>query len=113
MPGLNDTARRLCKLAIGATAVGTGINAPDRFGEKVARRLAQRLELPFTRQDNGFAALSSQDTAAELSGQLRVLATAVMKIANDLRWMNSGPLAGIAEIALPRCSPAVRSCPAR
>jgi fumarate hydratase class II len=102
---LTDTERRLCKLAIGATAVGTGINAPDGFGEKVARRLAQRLELPFSRQVNGFAALSSQDTAAELSGQLRALATAVLKIANDLRWMNSGPLAGIAEIALPALQP--------
>ena len=102
---LTDTEHRLCKLAIGATAVGTGINAPDGFGEKVARRLAQRLELPFSRQANGFAALSSQDTAAELSGQLRALATAVLKIANDLRWMNSGPLAGIAEIALPALQP--------
>ena len=102
---LTDTERRLCKLAIGATAVGTGINAPDSFGQKVAKRLAQRLELPFSRQDNGFAALSSQDTAAELSGQLRTLATAVLKVANDLRWMNSGPLAGIAEIALPALQP--------
>jgi fumarate hydratase, class II len=102
---LADTGRRLCRLAIGATAVGTGINAPEGFGEKVARRLSQRLGLPFTRQDNGFAALSSQDTAAELSGQLRALATAVLKIANDLRWMNSGPLAGIAEIALPALQP--------
>jgi fumarate hydratase, class II len=67
---LVDTERRLCKLAIGATAVGTGINAPDSFGQRVAKRLAQRLELPFSRQDNGFAALSSQDTAAELSGQV-------------------------------------------
>ena len=102
---LTDTERRLCKLAIGATAVGTGINAPEGFGEKVAMRLAQRLALPFSRQVNGFAALSSQDTAAELSGQLRALATAVLKIANDLRWMNSGPLAGIAEIALPALQP--------
>ncbi|MFO8003503.1 class II fumarate hydratase [Thioalkalivibrio sp.] len=102
---LTDTEHRLCKLAIGATAVGTGINAPDGFGERVARRLAQRLELPFSRQANGFAALSSQDTAAELSGQLRALATAVLKIANDLRWMNSGPLAGIAEIQLPAWQP--------
>jgi len=102
---LLDTERRVYKLAIGATAVGTGINAPNGFGEKVARRLAQRLELPFTRQDNGFAALASQDTAAELSGQLRGLATAVMKIANDLRWMNSGPLTGLAEIALPALQP--------
>ena len=98
---LQDTGRRLCKLAIGATAVGTGVNAPEGFGDRVARRLAQRLELPFTRQANGFAALASQDTAAELSGQLRTLAAALFKIANDLRWMNSGPLTGLGEIALP------------
>jgi len=102
---LGETGKRLAKLAIGATAVGTGINAPERFGERVARRLAERLELPFSRQDNGFAALSSQETAAELSGQLRVLATAILKIANDLRWMNSGPLAGLGEIALPALQP--------
>ena len=102
---LGDTGRRLGKLAIGATAVGTGINTPETFGERVARRLSERLELPFTRQANGFAALSSQETAAELSGQLRALATALLKIANDLRWMNSGPLAGLGEISLPALQP--------
>jgi fumarate hydratase class II len=102
---LNDTRRRLCLLAIGGTAVGTGINAPSGFGEAVATRLAQRTGLPFRRQDNGFAALSSQDTAAELSGQLKALASGLFKIANDLRWMNSGPLTGLAEIALPALQP--------
>jgi fumarate hydratase, class II len=102
---LEDLRRRLVKLAIGATAVGTGVNAPDSFGERVARRLSQRLEMPFVRQGNGFAALASQDTAAELSGQLRTLATTLLKIANDLRWMNSGPLTGLAEIALPALQP--------
>jgi fumarate hydratase class II len=102
---LGETGRRLGKLAIGATAVGTGINAPEKFGERVAKRLAERLELPFARQTNGYAALSSQETAAELSGQLRTLATALLKIANDLRWMNSGPLAGLGEIALPALQP--------
>ena len=102
---LGDTGRRLGKLAIGATAVGTGVNAAETFGERVAKRLAERLELPFARQTNGFAALSSQETAAELSGQLRTLATALLKIANDLRWMNSGPLAGLGEIALPALQP--------
>ena len=102
---LDELRRRLCKLAIGATAVGTGVNAPEGFGERVARRLSQRLDVPFVRQGNGFAALASQDTAAELSGQLRTLATTLLKIANDLRWMNSGPLTGLAEIALPALQP--------
>lgn len=102
---LEEVQRRLGKLAIGATAVGTGVNAPEDFGERVARRLSQRLELPFVRQGNGFAALASQETALELSGQLRTLATALLKIANDLRWMNSGPLTGLAEIALPVLQP--------
>ncbi|MFO8151880.1 class II fumarate hydratase [Thioalkalivibrio sp.] len=102
---LDELRRRLCKLAIGGTAVGTGVNAPEGFGERVARRLSERLELPFVRQANGFAALASQDTAAELSGQLRTLATTLLKIANDLRWMNSGPLTGLAEISLPALQP--------
>ena len=102
---LDDVRPRLRRLAIGGTAVGTGINAPEGFGERVARRLSQRLDVPFVRQANGFAALASQDTAAELSGQLRTLATVLLKIANDLRWMNSGPLTGLAEIALPALQP--------
>lgn len=102
---LDDVRPRLCRLAIGATAVGTGVNAPEGFGERVARRLSQRLDLPFARQSNGFVALASQDTAAEMSAQLRTLATALLKIANDLRWMNSGPLAGLGEIALPALQP--------
>jgi len=102
---LDELRRRLRKLAIGATAVGTGVNAPEGFGERVARRLSQRLDVPFVRQGNGFTALASQDTAAELSGQLRTLATTLLKIANDLRWMNSGPLTGLAEIALPALQP--------
>ncbi len=102
---LDELRRRLGKLAIGGTAVGTGVNAPEGFGERVARRLSERLELTFVRQGNGFAALASQDTAAELSGQLRTLATTLLKIANDLRWMNSGPLTGLGEIGLPALQP--------
>jgi fumarate hydratase class II len=92
-------------LAIGGTAVGTGINAHERFGELVAAQLSSATGLDFTVADNRFAALSSQDAAVALSGQLKLLATAMMKIANDLRWMNSGPLAGIGEIALPALQP--------
>jgi len=96
---------RLCELALGATAVGTGLNAHPEFGQRVARRLAELTGLPFARARNLFSSLSSQDAAVELSGQLKAVATAVMKIANDLRWMNSGPQAGLAEIALPALQP--------
>lgn len=96
---------RLHALAQGGTAVGTGINARPGFGAAFAARLAAETGLPFAASDNYFAALSSQDTAVELSGQLKVLAVALMKIANDLRWMNSGPLAGLGEITLPALQP--------
>ncbi|WP_026279793.1 lyase family protein [Thioalkalivibrio sp. ALJ16] len=102
---IRDTRIRVNRLAIGGTAVGTGINAPADFGDRVARRLAERTGVGFVRELNGFAALASQDTAVELSGQLRTLATSLIKIANDLRWMNSGPLAGLGEIALPALQP--------
>lgn len=102
---LEDTRKRLLRLAQGGTAVGTGINADPAFGPMVARHLATQLDLPFTPMDNYFVGLSSQDTSLELSGQLNVLAAALMKIANDLRWMNSGPLAGLAEIQLPALQP--------
>jgi len=93
------------QLAIGGTAVGTGINADAAFGELVAEQLSNSTGLPFRVATNRFAALSSQDAAVALSGQLKTLATSMMKIANDLRWMNSGPLAGIGEIALPALQP--------
>ncbi len=96
---------RLHQLAQGGTAVGTGINAHPDFADGVAQVLARRTGIPFRRCDNHFEALSSQDTALELSGQLKVLAASLMKIANDLRWMNSGPLAGLGEIALPALQP--------
>ncbi len=96
---------RLSQLAQGGTAVGTGINAHPKFGGKVAVLLSEQTGIAFASADNTFAAMSSQDTAVELSGQLRVLAVALMKIANDLRWMNSGPLAGLAEIQLPALQP--------
>ncbi len=96
---------RLHALAQGGTAVGTGVNAHPQFGRRFARRLSQRTGIRFTPAVNYFEALSSQDTAAELSGQLRVLACSLMKIANDLRWMNSGPLAGLGEIELPPLQP--------
>ncbi len=102
---LNDTMKRLVQLAQGGTAVGTGINAHPRFGEKVAVLLGEKTGVPFTSAESKFEGLSSQDAAVETSGQLRVLAVSLTKIANDLRWMNSGPLAGIGEIALPALQP--------
>jgi len=96
---------RLHALAQGGTAVGTGINARPQFGAVFARHLAERTGIAFRPAENYFAALAGQDTAVELSGQLKVLSVSLMKIANDLRWMNSGPLAGLAEIALPALQP--------
>jgi fumarate hydratase class II len=102
---LGDTMKRLTGLAQGGTAVGTGINAHPKFGAKVAILLNERTGVPFRQADSLFEGLSSQDAAVETSGQLRVLAVSLTKIANDLRWMNSGPLAGIGEIALPALQP--------
>lgn len=96
---------RLLALAQGGTAVGTGINARENFGAVFARHLATETQLQFVPSHNYFEALSSQDTAVELSGQLKVVAVSLTKIANDLRWMNSGPLAGLGEIALPALQP--------
>jgi fumarate hydratase class II len=96
---------RLHLLAQGGTAVGTGINAHPEFGEKFAAALAQRTGVPFKASPDYFESLSCQDAAVETSGALRTIAVSVMKIANDLRWMNSGPLAGIGEIALPALQP--------
>jgi fumarate hydratase class II len=96
---------RLSALAQGGTAVGTGINAHPEFGVRFAAALAGRTGIAFRPADSYFEALSSQDTAVEVSGQLKTTAVSLMKIANDLRWMNSGPLAGIAEIALPALQP--------
>jgi fumarate hydratase class II len=95
----------LQKLALGGTAVGTGINTPNDFGERVCQSLSKLSGIRFSQMDNLFEALGTQDTAVEISGQLRVLAVSLMKIANDLRWMNSGPLAGLGEISLPALQP--------
>jgi fumarate hydratase, class II len=96
---------RLHALAQGGTAVGTGINAHPEFGRRVAAELGRRTGVPFKASDNYFESLSCQDTAVELSGQFKTVAVSLMKIANDLRWMNSGPLAGLGEIALPGLQP--------
>ncbi|MCX7544653.1 class II fumarate hydratase [Marinicella gelatinilytica] len=102
---LTDSLKRVCQLPQGGTAVGTGINADSRFGEIFATKMSELTGLNFTSMANKFDGISTQDNIVELSGQLRVLAVTLMKIANDLRWMNSGPLAGIGEIELPSLQP--------
>ena len=96
---------RLLLLAQGGTAVGTGINAHPGFGAQFCKDLAALTGIGFKPSGNYFESMSSQDTAVELSGQLKVVALSLLKISNDLRWMNSGPLAGLAEIALPALQP--------
>ncbi|WP_148253826.1 class II fumarate hydratase [Aidingimonas lacisalsi] len=96
---------RLNRLAQGGTAVGTGINAHPEFAQRMAEALGRQTGLSLASNDSFFASLSSQDTAVELSGHLRGYACTVMKIANDLRWMNSGPLAGLGEIELEALQP--------
>lgn len=102
---INDSLVRLRQLPQGATAVGTGINAPVGFSALVASKLSEITGISFTPMKNLFMGLASQDTAVEMSGQLRTLAVVLMKISNDLRWMNSGPLAGLGEIRLPALQP--------
>ena len=96
---------QLLSLAQGGTAVGTGINAHPDFSAAFAAQLAVNTGYRFTPGENLFALISSQDTAVALSGQLKTLAVSLMKIANDLRWMNSGPLSGLGEISLEALQP--------
>jgi fumarate hydratase class II len=102
---IEDSLKRMRRLPIGGTAVGTGINADPRLGKKVAAALSALGGTRFVQAGNLFEGIASQDTAVELSGQLNVLAVSLMKIGNDLRWMNSGPLAGLGEIELPTLQP--------
>jgi fumarate hydratase class II len=102
---IESALERLVELPIGGTAVGTGINAHPEFGAKVAAHLAATTGVKFKKKENYFEGLGTQDAAVEMSGQLKTVAVSLMKIANDLRWMNSGPLAGLAEIALPALQP--------
>ena len=93
------------ELAIGGTAVGTGLNAPPQFGERVAARIAELTGLPFVSAPNKFAALAADDALVMMSGALRTLAVSLMKIANDIRWLGSGPRAGLGELLLPENEP--------
>ena len=102
---IESTLTRLGQLAIGGTAVGTGINAHPELGARVAAFLSNDTGLNLTEAENHFEAQATQDTAVEVSGQLKTYATALMKIANDLRWMNSGPQGGLGEIRLQALQP--------
>jgi len=102
---LQNLLPSLQSLAQGGTAVGTGINAHPQFAELFSRQLSALTRVPFTPGSNLFALIGSQDTAVAVSGQLKTTAVSLMKIANDLRWMNSGPLAGLGEIELEALQP--------
>ncbi len=102
---IEDALKRARRLPQGGTAVGTGVNADPRFGAKVANGLKKLTGVRFESADNLFEGIASQDAAVELSGVFNTLACSLMKIANDLRWMNSGPLAGLGEIELPALQP--------
>ncbi|HXS00173.1 MAG TPA: class II fumarate hydratase [Pyrinomonadaceae bacterium] len=98
MPGVLD-------LAIGGTAVGTGLNSHPEFGERAAKKIAELTGLPFTSHTNKFAALSAHDELVFASGTLKTLAASLMKIANDVRWLASGPRSGLGELVLPENEP--------
>jgi fumarate hydratase class II len=102
---IRNALKRVRQLPLGGSAVGTGINAHPEFGPRVAVVLQKLTGCKFQPSDNYFEGISSQDVSVELSGQLKTLACSLMKIANDLRLMNSGPLAGIGEIELPALQP--------
>ncbi|HVF62329.1 MAG TPA: class II fumarate hydratase [Thermoanaerobaculia bacterium] len=96
---------RLAELALGGTAVGTGLNAPPGFADRVIARLAARTGHPFVPAPNRFEALAAKDAAVEASGALKTIAVSLTKIANDIRWLASGPRCGIGEIAIPSLQP--------
>jgi fumarate hydratase class II len=102
---LEDVLPGLYQLAIGGTAVGTGLNAPDGFGELAAAKIAELTGLPFTSAPNKFAALASHDAIVFAHGAIRTLAVSLMKIANDIRWLGSGPRSGLGELSLPENEP--------
>jgi len=102
---LQATMPRLAELPLGGTAVGTGINTPPGFSAKVIAEVARSTGLPLTEARNHFEAQGARDGIVELSGQLRTIAVSLTKVANDIRWMGSGPRAGLAEIHLPDLQP--------
>ncbi len=102
---VRDALPHLCELALGGTAVGTGLNAPKGYAEGVARELAELTGLPFVTAPNKFEALASVDALVHAHGALKTLAASMMKIANDVRWLASGPRSGIGELSIPENEP--------
>ncbi|MCY3411713.1 MAG: class II fumarate hydratase [Candidatus Heimdallarchaeota archaeon] len=100
-----NTSRGLLDLAIGGTAVGTGLNAHPDLGKQVAAILSERFGMEFNAENNKFALISSKDRVLAISGALRTLAVSLMKLANDIRWLASGPRAGLGELILPTNEP--------
>ena len=105
LDGIRQALPGVYALAIGGTAVGTGLNADPHFGEVAARRIAEETGQPFISAPNKFAALSAHDGMVSVSGALRTLAGALMKIGNDVRWYACGPRAGIGELKIPENEP--------
>jgi fumarate hydratase, class II len=102
---IEDALPHLQELALGGTAVGTGLNAPADFGHRVAKEIASLTDLPFVTAPNKFEALAAHDALLNAHGAIRTLAAALMKIANDVRWLASGPRSGLAEIRIPENEP--------
>lgn len=105
LEAIGHARERLYDLAIGGTAVGTGLNTHPEFGARVARKLAERTRLAFRAADNKFAALSAHEAMTHAHGVLRTLATSLTKIANDVRWLASGPRSGLGELSIPANEP--------
>ncbi|HIH7673491.1 TPA: class II fumarate hydratase [Staphylococcus aureus] len=102
---LSESKKHILNLAIGGTAVGTGINAHPEFGDKVAQYISENTGYPFVSSENKFHALTAHDEVVQLHGTLKALAGDLMKVANDVRWLASGPRAGLAEISIPENEP--------
>ena len=105
MKAVKSTLEHLSELALGGTAVGTGINTPDNYSENVAGHIAALTNLPFRTAENKFEALASHDAIVESHGALKTVAVSLMKIANDIRMLSSGPRSGIGEIFIPDNEP--------
>lgn len=110
---IQDMLPRLSELTIGGTAVGTGFTTHPEFGKRVSKVLSEITHIKFKETRNHFQAQSTMDTVTELSGHLKTLATSLLKIANDMRWMNSGPVSGLSEITIPSLQPGSSMMPGK